>query len=93
MNKHRTIALLGVLTAITPSIGFPSSWEENILLVLGAILVVVAVLLMRERKIMRKQRDMEAEQLRKQSFVTGLSESNIDALVISPVHAQFSKEA
>jgi len=49
MSKESLLVLLGVLIAVTPFSGLPSSWLMFILPVLGVAVVFTGLLLRRER--------------------------------------------
>lgn len=50
MTKEGLLITLGVLTAVSPFVGLPSSWLAYILPMFGLIAAVVAFFMLRARK-------------------------------------------
>lgn len=89
MTKNRALVILGLLVAVIPLAGFPSHWEEYINVALGFVIVFVTLLIIRDRKKNRMERDMLAEERRKQGVNGGFFvESTIENFIASPVHAE-----
>ncbi len=44
MSKNKIILILGILVAIMPWLGFPSSWKDVFYFLAGAVMVIVAVI-------------------------------------------------
>jgi flagellar biosynthesis component FlhA len=59
MTKNRTIIILGIIIAITPLLGFPSSFKNFIFISFGLIISLTAYLILREQKHDRAYIDKE----------------------------------
>ena len=42
MSKRQVLIIIGILVALIPFLGFPSTWDQIITLVLGFIIIAVA---------------------------------------------------
>ena len=51
MKKETSLYLLGILVIILPYFGFPNNWRKFLFFVFGAIIIYIAYMYRREKKI------------------------------------------
>ena len=57
MKKETSLYLLGILVIILPYLGFPNNWRKFLFFVFGAIIIYIAYMYRREKKIREAKSD------------------------------------
>ena len=66
MSKNKAVLILGILIAIMPWLGLPSSWKNVFYFLAGAVLVIIAVVVHVKR---RGALDVEQKEIVTEVFV------------------------
>ena len=83
MTKNRSILILGFLSAITPFVGFPPTWEDTLALVYGLVIVLLAFLIALEhRKKIVEIRRTEEEVMRVSNGESVVSDYKVEEIFI-----------
>jgi FtsH-binding integral membrane protein len=69
MSKHSTIFLLGVIVAMLPFLGFPSSYDRIILMIIGLAIAFFATLIRIDINRINKKLGLEQKVVRTPVFV------------------------